>query len=405
MSLYSPLFFLATVAVLLGLVALPCFADADVPPTKVGRRVSTLDGARGFLALAVFVHHGVIYYAYLRTGAWEPPPSRFYAMLGQVGVALFFMITGYLFWFKLLRERGRPRWGLLYLGRVFRIGPLYVAAVLTSFVVIFAHSGWSLHGTLFGAVKSALVWLALGIVGPGGDINHYARTTHVLAGVTWTLQYEWWFYAALLPLSVAARAPALAACAPLVAFLGLCCADAMLAPAGATAPPLVCACFFAAGMAVASLHRSGRVPPAGHASSAVALALLTAILASCADANGAIAVAALSIVFLIVAGGSDLFGLLSLRASARLGDMSYSIYLLHGLVLDAVFSSPSVVRFALGSTGAWWLVLLAIGAALVVLSTITLVVIERPGVALGRRAGDALTSSVQELRSALRASG
>ena len=44
----------------------------------------------------------------------------------------------------------------------------------------------------------------------------------------------------------------------------------------------------------------------------------------------------------------------------RLGDMSYSIYLLHGLVLDAAFSSPTIVQVALSSSAAYWLVILVL---------------------------------------------
>ena len=70
----------------------------------------------------------------------------------------------------------------------------------------------------------------------------------------------------------------------------------------------------------------------------------------------------------------------------RLGDMSYSIYL-HGLVLDAAFSSPTIVQVALSSSAAYWLVILVFGAVLVCVSTLSLVLIERPGVLLGRRVG------------------
>ena len=53
-------------------------------------RVETLDGLRGFLALAVFFHHGALYHTFIQDGLWRPPPDRFYALLGPFGVALFF---------------------------------------------------------------------------------------------------------------------------------------------------------------------------------------------------------------------------------------------------------------------------------------------------------------------------
>ena len=47
----------------------------------------------------------------------------------------------------------------------------------------------------------------------------------------------------------------------------------------------------------------------------------------------AIALAVMGLVFWLVRSGCTVFGLLTLRATRRLGDASYGIYLLHGLVL------------------------------------------------------------------------
>ena len=54
-------------------------------------RVSAIDGLRGYLGFAVFLHHGAIWFYYLRSGEWALPPSWLYTHLGQSGVALFFM--------------------------------------------------------------------------------------------------------------------------------------------------------------------------------------------------------------------------------------------------------------------------------------------------------------------------
>ncbi|MCC9001654.1 MAG: acyltransferase, partial [Candidatus Competibacter sp.] len=54
-------------------------------------RYPSLDGLRGYLALAVFVSHSSIWYFYLRTGTWDVPPSNVYTQLGQGSVTLFFM--------------------------------------------------------------------------------------------------------------------------------------------------------------------------------------------------------------------------------------------------------------------------------------------------------------------------
>ena len=164
-TVYSPLFAVMCMSFLVAFVSLPLFKAADVRPgRRAGRRVATLDGLRGLLALSVFLHHAIVNYQYQRTGVWTVPPSTFYAMLGQGGVALFFMITGYLFWTKLLLEKGRPRWTQLFIGRAFRIGPLYLLFVALMVTTVFAQSHWRFRGDalrfrqvarLVGAVRRA----------------------------------------------------------------------------------------------------------------------------------------------------------------------------------------------------------------------------------------------------------
>jgi tRNA A-37 threonylcarbamoyl transferase component Bud32 len=69
-----------------------------------------IDGLRGYLAFGVFVHHSIITWIFLRTGVIDFPPSNFYSMLGQGSVALFFMITGFLFWSRLLAQGRNHDW-------------------------------------------------------------------------------------------------------------------------------------------------------------------------------------------------------------------------------------------------------------------------------------------------------
>lgn len=90
-------------ALLLLLAATPALRLADTPPSGGHKRLRSLDGLRGFLALAVVFSHGAVYQRYLVDGVWQAPPSPFYAFLGPFGVSLFFMITGFLFWSQIVR--------------------------------------------------------------------------------------------------------------------------------------------------------------------------------------------------------------------------------------------------------------------------------------------------------------
>ena len=388
---FSPACFVVANLLLMLLVATGPFRRADLAPTREDHRVSTLDGLRGFLALSVVFHHASIYQEYLRDGVWTLPPSRFFAMLGGVGVAVFFMITGFLFWQKMLAERGRLRWSSLYLGRVFRIGPLYLVAIGAMIVIALTASGWRLHGTAFGLVKTCAWWLSLGIFGPAGDIDHYAATDHVLAGVTWTLQYEWYFYASLLPLAFLARYRTFALAFPPCAFAAVAIYDIAFPTEIIATPPLVCAALFLAGMSTACLRAVSPGPSAPDVLVSVTVVLLvvaTFLAFSSAHAIGAVAL--LAAAFALIASGSSVFGLLTTPSARRLGDMSYGIYLLHGLVLTIVFAVAPVRAFALTSPFRFWATIMICAVIVVMIATVTLVTVERPGVALGRRVDRAI---------------
>lgn len=67
-------------------------------------RNDSIDGLRGYLAFFVFLHHSLVWYFYIKTGSWNVLDSHFYNHLGQTSVVFFFMITGFLFYAKLLNK-------------------------------------------------------------------------------------------------------------------------------------------------------------------------------------------------------------------------------------------------------------------------------------------------------------
>ena len=73
---------------------------------EIGRHTA-IDGLRGLLGIAVFVHHTVITWFFLHGDGWRLPPSRFIVHFGQSSVALFFMITAFLFWGRVLDREAR----------------------------------------------------------------------------------------------------------------------------------------------------------------------------------------------------------------------------------------------------------------------------------------------------------
>ncbi len=391
MDIYSAWPFFVSLALLFAMAATPVLAAADQPPSDRPNRLATLDGLRGFLALAVVFHHGAIYHLYLLEGSWRLPPSPFYAMLGQAGVAVFFMVTGYLFWSRLIGEAGRPAWIRLFIGRVFRIGPLYLAAIAAMFAIVAVESSMSLNVTPRQLLASVAPWLALGFLG-GGDVNGYPSTWILLAGVNWSLRFEWLFYLSLPLLSLAARsrrAPLPLTLAGLViCLLGL----ALRRSAGPVglSENLTCATLFLAGMAAAALRRGGwrrggwRRSLPDWLSSALLVTLVTVTFLAYDAVDGPGPVLLLGGAFYLVASGCSVFGLLLTRPARRLGDISYGIYLLQGLALHLVLRPAPLRAMALSSPTLHWLLVLVSAVLLVLIATVAHVVVERPGIAAGR---------------------
>lgn len=364
----------------LGLASTPLFAWADAPPDHAKRRVSTLDGLRGFLAYGVVIYHGAIYRLFSQTGEWRPV-SAFSLVLGQAGVSVFFMVTGYLFWQRLVIARGRIDWTRLYISRVFRIGPMFLLASAVA-ILVSLQGGRHVHIGLTLLAKQIGYYLFIGML-PAVSVRGY-DTNLVLAGVTWSLQYEWIFYAILPVLALLTRTARLHLLfavglfiIPLaVVWLGL--------PSGPVSwhPELVC--LFGSGALAASLQISGiQLPWPDGAISVVATVLLGIALFGYSNASGPGAILIYALLFYLIATGCSFFGLLRTRAAHRLGHLSYGIYLLQGLALAAVLRPLS--KFSAASPV---LHLLLLCAACVLLAFMSLAAhhwVEQPGIRLGDR--------------------
>lgn len=367
---YWPMMAITVIAAVFAFISLPASSMADAPP-PAGRSNNAIDGLRGFLALGVFILHAAIYQTYLRTGVWELPQSAFITMCGQGGVALFFMITAYLFWGRVLHDT--PRWTDFYIGRVFRIGPLYLSAfAVVLFVTLLRGPG----EPLIALAKHLVRWLLLG-AGGAPQLNGYPNTHLLLAGVTWSLQYEWGFYLALPLLARFRGQPvvfsALALCGLLVALL--------LHPS--KGPSIWgCGAFFTAGALCASLPRTALPRGVG---SCVVIALVAVYLAAFDTAYAPLPVLIACAAFWLIASGETVFGLLRSRAAVRLGNVSYGIYLLQGLLLAGAFALQPVRSFALSGEIQYLCVVVAIGVALVAVSVAAYWLVERPGIRLGRQ--------------------
>ncbi|WP_322042752.1 acyltransferase [Paraburkholderia sp. J67] len=359
-------------AILLALATVKLLSWRFGGANEEGRFV-TIDGLRGYLAFFVFIHHSCVWYFYLKTSEWQNPPSNFFIHFGQSSVTLFFMITGFLFSTKIIEDRRKGiDWVKLYVSRILRLAPLYLFTMVLLFMMVAVISAFTLNESPVALAAGALKWLGFTIFG-APDLNGVDGTAGIVAGVTWSLCYEWMFYLCLPLLSVAFGVippiPAL-----LIALIGVW--------GFATMPgSLVHVMAFVSGAVSALLVRQPAFTriAARRSSSVVVIVALAIAITFFPTAYSRFPFILLSVSFALVAGGATLFGALSSTLSRTLGEMAYSLYLLHGFVLFTFFNFIIGRRHAsLLSPSGYWLLILAVTPVLVVICFATFRLIEKP---------------------------
>lgn len=344
-------------------------------------RYASIDGLRGYLAFGVFVHHAIITWIFLRTGVFEFPPSNFYSMLGQGCVALFFMITGFLFWNRLLTQGRQHDWLAFGMSRLFRLYPLYLPLMLIVFVTVFHLQQWELKEPGTELLKQILAWLTF----DRPDINQYHQTGMLISNVTWTLAYEVFFYLAL-PLAALVFVYRGSWLQVVLCLIGIYALYQLVGWEHSLKKHFLAS--FLGGIAAAYWIRRPALLAWSQSRLASFIALLALVIAFTAF-NRAFKMAPLmllSVFFVIVASGNNLFGVLKPRSIRWLGEISYSTYLLHGFVLWLMVQRlPLILHVDARET--WvYLPLLAICTCLLILiSSATFLYIELPGMNAGRK--------------------
>jgi peptidoglycan/LPS O-acetylase OafA/YrhL len=370
MSPTSPLGAAGALAIALLTVSLLQRRFGAPPPA---RGFTTLDGLRGYAAFLVYIHHAAIWYFFARSDVWQLPPSRLYVHFGQSSVAIFFMITGLLFWSKLIAGRTRPLdWRRLYVSRVLRLAPLFVFLVAVLWIVALALSGFRLRVSIPRAALDTLHWLSFTTTGMP---NLNLAPTALIAGPAWSLPYEWWFYLSL-PLAgvlLGARPPRGWLTIGLIGVAG---GAWWISQRGSW--PI--AASFLGGLVTAFLVTRPRLRALARHPAASIVCLAALVASSRFSTPFAPApLLLLSAAFAIVACGNTLFGTLEWAVARGLGDMGYSVYLLHGLVLFTAFAVVlGPARTAAMSPLAHWATIWACTPMVVALSFATFRLIEAP---------------------------
>ncbi len=291
-----------------------------------------IDGLRGYLAFFVFLHHSYIWRFFLQNDEWNQPESNLFNHFGQTTVAFFFVITAFLFTLKLIHSKNKEiNWSSYINARVYRLFPMYLFSVGIIFFIAGYLTNFKSKIPFSENLLAILSWIFFNIK-KGLNINGLEDSFLLNAGVTWTLPYEWAFYF-LLPL-IALFFKIKVNYKVIVSFTVA--AALIMIINGASLRHFLP---FIGGI-IAALVVSKNV--FGAVLKQKKYTFLAIFLIACSiyffnSGRKPVPVIITSIVFIIIASGNSFFGLLSSTFSRKFGQITYSIYLLHGTLLFVIF--------------------------------------------------------------------
>jgi peptidoglycan/LPS O-acetylase OafA/YrhL len=366
--------------------------DRDRPSRR-----PALDGLRALAALGVVVHH-----AWQYSGRPRAPLGIWWNELA-LGVALFFCLSGFLVygpWARAALDRtaAPPRIGRFYALRAARILPAYHLTLAAAIALLAGTGHWRLVDD----------WRLLGFAVFAQ--NYVPSLGEMLNPPTWTLAVEVTFYAVVPLLGLLAVRGARGRARQLL-VLGAITAASVVWAAHHAAPPAVRTTLpdviglFCAGMAARVLVEGRRVPVAlgrvlllagaalvwAHASGRLGGPLHGALRDLPAGAGFA--------AICVACAQPDAPRLLGCRPLARLGTLSYGIYLWHYPILLGLQAHGLLPVDDVAATIA------LVGGASILAAALSWSVVEQPALAATRRWLDRPARSGQESRSAGAAPG
>lgn len=323
----------------------------------------TLDAFRGLLAPMVLTHHFILTYNWKKTGVWEAS-DLFVGNLGSIPVSLFFMITGYLFVGKIVS--GVSSWRILAINRLLRIYPLYILMLAGIFLVYFM-SCKSSSGT-----QEILKTIAKGIIFFLRPINGF-DISRVIAGVQWTLLYEAIFYISLPFISLFLCKPSNKK-SMILAIISL--IIVLFSVAILHVKYELFTLFIIGGVAsfISKSKISNKIKKYG---SHVAIAsILVSFIYT--ESYSLLQMFTLGLLFISICCKSDMYGMLKSKGLIYLGDISYSIYLVHGFILYVAFTYLDILDFQKIGSIEFYSLFPVVIAVVILVSSLTYRYIETP---------------------------
>jgi peptidoglycan/LPS O-acetylase OafA/YrhL len=354
------------------------------------KRLVPLDGLRGILSILVFAHHFALTLQFDRTGAWTQTSSTVWNLFGQAGVTLFFMITGFLFFGKIRRSGGYIPMREFFAGRIRRLMPAYCVVVAAAASIALARLDFMPLVSGKEVLEEMVMWATFS----PSTLFGLEGANLILAGVMWTLKYEWIFYACLPVLAWCWRRTGMGLAFPLILAIGTLVVSEHVSvfvfKGRWDVSTVFLAPFVLGGLASLvpddSVWRRRARGPGGLF---VTVGAVVMFFGTQSSAYAPIPYLMLFVVFMTIALGNDLMGLLSSIPVRILGAMSYGIYLRHGLVLYVLFRMLYPGILTTGSLAAKAMLLTAAGMMVVAFSVLLYACVEKP---IMRRRGPRLAT-------------
>ncbi len=336
-----------------------------------GQQLRSMEGLRGLAVFMVFVVHYVTL-----AKPWLAPSSlsaRFADALhniGNTGVDLFFVLSGYLIYGTLIR---RPYVLRKYLSRrAQRIYPAFLAVFALYFVLSWL---FPIHSKIpWGQPGAALIYVAQNLALMPGMFPIEPIIT-----VAWSLSYEVFYYLAVPVLIGSLKLRAWKRRNRMALFLAMAVVlTAYCAMTGTTQIRLV---MFIAGILLFEILEDETLP---RFDGLGLVALVSGMLAIELLVEGPVRFVVLFVSFLGLCYGAFgckgvVYGMFCWKPLRWLGNMSYSYYLVHGLALKIAFD---LLSRAVPGQGVWvtgyWLMFPAMFMLTLVPATVLFATVEKP---------------------------
>ncbi len=335
-----------------------------------------LDPLRGLAAVFVFIHHSIMIYNLHTIGTFAPGGAFSYASqavtvtyyhFGQSSVMIFFMITGFLFFGKILNFEKKFISDDFFLSRIKRLFPAMCSCFILYIIACFLLSDTTANNNY---LEHVLSWFSFGFINLP-KVSSNIDGWMLVAGVFWTLVIEWKFYLITPLLSSLINTKIKSICFILIAS---CITIQLFINNQLTEKEASIYLCFISGFVAAIANKYYREKLSKLFTGFISASLITSIYVYCfyntIGSYNFQVTGALFLLFISIVSGNSFFGILKIKALHCAGKCSYSVYIMHALILNIIF-------FVMAKQYDYYVCFLVASVTLGVLTILNYVFVER----------------------------